>query len=108
MSECDVSTLARRARDGDQNAFEALVRRLVRPALAAAWELVETREDAEDIVQESFARTWKSLAQYDPERPFLPWFFTVLRNVARKSNRRDAGWVSVSLSDEVLEEISDA
>ncbi|MGH7444187.1 MAG: RNA polymerase sigma factor, partial [Longimicrobiales bacterium] len=83
MNDSNVDALAGRARDGDQRAFGALVRRLVRPALAAAWEFVPTREDAEDVVQEAFARTWRQLGRYDATRPFAPWFFTILRNVAR-------------------------
>ena len=83
----ELDELAARARGGDQRAFEALVRRVVRPALAAAWEFVPTREDAEDVVQETFVRVWRSLGRYDPARPFAPWFFTILRNVARNAAR---------------------
>ncbi|MGH7446322.1 MAG: RNA polymerase sigma factor [Longimicrobiales bacterium] len=100
--DSDVDGLAARARGGDQQAFEALVRRLVRPALAAAWEFVPTREDAEDIVQDAFARTWRELARYDAARPFAPWFFTILRNVARNATRSDRRWSKVSLTDEVI------
>ena len=98
----DVDRLAVRAQDGDRQAFEALVHRLVRPALAAAWEFVPTREDAEDIVQDTFARTWRELARYDAARPFGPWFFTILRNVARNASRWDRRWTMISLTDEVI------
>jgi RNA polymerase sigma-70 factor (ECF subfamily) len=98
----DVDRLAARAQEGDPQAFEALVRRLVRPALAAAWEFVPTREDAEDIVQDAFARAWRQLVRYDAARPFAPWFFTILRNVARNARRFDRRWRVVSLTDEVV------
>lgn len=99
--DCDVDGLAARARGGDAQAFEALVRGLVRPALATAWEFVQTREDAEDIVQEAFARAWRELRRYDPGRPFAPWYFTILRNVARNATRRDRRWNTVPLTDEI-------
>jgi len=101
-NESDVDRLARRARNGDRHAFEVLVRRLVRPALAAAWELVPTREDAEDVVQDTFARVWRQLQRYDTTRPFAPWFFTILRNVARNATRRDRRWDMVPLTDETM------
>ena len=101
-NESDVDRLARRARNGDRHAFEVLVRRLVRPALAAAWELVPTREDAEDVVQDTFARAWRQLQRYDTARPFAPWFFTILRNVARNATRRDRRWDMVPLTDETM------
>jgi RNA polymerase sigma-70 factor (ECF subfamily) len=100
--DADVDGLAGRARGGDRRAFEALVHRLVRPALAGAWEFVQTREDAEDIVQDAFAHAWRDIARYDPARPFAPWFFTVLRNVARNAARRDRRWNLVSLTDDVV------
>ena len=101
--DSDVDRLAARAQAGDRRAFEALVHRLVRPALAAAWEFVPTREDAEDIVQDTFARTWRELAHYDAARPFAPWFFTILRNTARNASRRDRRWQMTSLTNDVIE-----
>lgn len=98
----DVDRLAARAQAGDPQAFEALVRRLVRPAFAAAWEFVPTREDAEDIVQDAFARAWRQLGSYDTARPFAPWFFAILRNVARNARRFDRRWHTVPLTDEVI------
>lgn len=100
--DADVDRLAARAQAGDREAFEALVRRLLRPALAAAWEFVPTREDAEDIVQDTFARAWRQLERYDATRPFAPWFFTVLRNVARNASRWDRRWNVISLTEEVI------
>ena len=76
----------------------------MRPALAAAWEFVPTREDAEDVVQDAFARAWRQLARYDATRPFAPWFFTILRNVARNASRWDRRWNAVSLNDAALME----
>jgi RNA polymerase sigma-70 factor (ECF subfamily) len=102
MSESDVDGLAGMARGGDEAAFTALVGRLVRPALAAAWELVPTREDAEDVVQESFARAWRELRRYDAARPYAPWFFTILRNVARNAGRRGRHVQLVSLQDDAV------
>lgn len=103
MNDPDIAALAARAQSGDQRAFGALVHRLVRPALAAAWEFVPTREDAEDVVQEAFVRTWRQIGRYDATRPFAPWFFTILRNVARNASRRDRRWNTVSFTDVVVD-----
>lgn len=95
----DLDRLAAQARAGDEAAFGHLVRRLVRPALATAWELAGTREDAEEVVQDAFARAWRELPRYDPGRPFAPWFFTILRNLGRNAARRDRRWSTVELED---------
>jgi RNA polymerase sigma-70 factor (ECF subfamily) len=97
----DLDRLAAKARAGDEMAFGHLVRRLVRPALATAWELAATREDAEEVVQDAFARAWRELPRYDPGRPFAPWFFTILRNLGRNAARRDRRWNTVELEDPV-------
>ena len=104
MNDDDPTRLAARAQGGDEVAFGALVRRLMRPALAAAWEFVQTREDAEDIAQEAFARAWQNLGRYDPAQPFAPWFFTILRNAARNASRWDRRWQLVSMTEDMHDE----
>jgi len=91
--------LVGRARTGDQRAFRHLVERTVRPALAVAWEFTDTLEDAEDMVQEAFRRVVGALDRFDTGRPFKPWFFTILRNVARSRGRADSRALLQELSE---------
>jgi RNA polymerase sigma-70 factor (ECF subfamily) len=96
--------LVRLARRGDERAFRALVGRYLRPALAVAWEFGGSREDAEDIVQEAFRRCVEALDRFDARRAFRPWFFTILRNVAR--NHRSAG--ALRLHEALHDTVADA
>jgi RNA polymerase sigma-70 factor, ECF subfamily len=73
--------LMRRARDGDAEAFGALVTLHMRPAYFAALGLVGTREDALDLSQEAFARAFRARRRLDPDRPFYPWYYTILRRL---------------------------
>lgn len=73
------------ARTGDDTAFRRLVERYLRPALAVAREFTDTFDDAEDIVQDAFHNTVIALERFDTARPFRPWFFAILRNVARNA-----------------------
>jgi len=50
-------------------------------------EYCDSVDDAEDVVQETFRRVLDGLPGFDPERPFDPWFFTILRNTARNATR---------------------
>jgi RNA polymerase sigma-70 factor (ECF subfamily) len=91
MSDADESVdeeLACRAQRGDVAAFDTLVRRYLRPSMALAWQFARDLADAEDIVQEAFHRAVRSLAQYDGRRPFAPWFYEIVRNVARNARGR--------------------
>ncbi|MGH7471551.1 MAG: RNA polymerase sigma factor [Longimicrobiales bacterium] len=80
--------LVRASLSGDDRAFAGLVRRYLRRALAVALEYAPTREDAEDIVQDTFRRVLENLDRYDTARSFQPWFFTILRNTARNAARQ--------------------
>ncbi|MEZ5319179.1 MAG: sigma-70 family RNA polymerase sigma factor [Vicinamibacterales bacterium] len=73
--------LVRLARDGDADAFGVLVSRHMRPAYFAALGLVGSREDALDLSQEAFARAFRARRRLDPDRPFYPWYYTILRRL---------------------------
>ena len=60
--------------------------------MAVAWEYLGSREDAEDVVQESFRRVLNNLERYDPKRPFRPWFFTIVRNASLNLAERGSRW----------------
>ncbi len=72
--------LVRRARQGETAAFEALVRRYERPVIHFCLRMVQSREDAEDIAQESFVRVYRSLGRLRPKAQFATFLFTVVRN----------------------------
>jgi len=83
--ERDVALVAR-VRAGDARAFDALVHAYMRQAFQLAYRVVGHREDAEDLVQESFLAAYQYLDSYDSERPFGPWLMRIVLN--RGSNLR--------------------
>jgi RNA polymerase sigma-70 factor (ECF subfamily) len=72
--------LIRRVRAGDGTAFDALVAAYMRPAFQMAYRVVGHREDAEDLVQESFLAAYQYLDSFDVERPFGPWLNRIVLN----------------------------
>ena len=82
------SRLIEQVHGGDTRAFGELVRRYQRRAFAIAWRLLRHREDAEDLVQDSFMAALDRIDTFDAARPFGPWFFRILVN--RGHNARDA------------------
>lgn len=79
--------LVERARRGDGDSFAALVQPHLTDMLRLAQLVGGARADAEDIVQESLTRVLRSLGRFDPDRPFRPWFATVVTNQARNWHR---------------------
>ncbi len=101
LSERDV---IRGAQAGDERMYRELVSRYVRRALALAWEFTDTLDDAEDLVQEACHRAVNALHRFDADRPFAPWFFTILRNVARNAAGERALRLHAALDESVRDE----
>ena len=81
--------LARRAADGDERAFGAIVRRHAPYLRAFARRLGSLDLDVDDVVQESFIVAWRSLPSLaDPER-LRGWLTTIVsRKVIDRSRTR--------------------
>ena len=75
--------LVRRVLDGDTAAFTALVDRHAAACTRFATRMLGNREDAEDAVQETFLRAYRSLARYEERQAFRTWLFQILVNRCR-------------------------
>jgi RNA polymerase sigma-70 factor (ECF subfamily) len=70
-------------RNGDRASFSRLVETYQRELFHFLVRFVGDRAAAEDIFQESFLQVHQSAAQFDPQRRFRPWLFTIAANKAR-------------------------
>ena len=86
----DERLMRRFAERGDTAAFDELVVRHTRGALAVARRLLGDEALAEDVVQEAFLRVVRARDRYQAGRPFGPWFYTIVRRVAVDTARRRA------------------
>jgi RNA polymerase sigma-70 factor (ECF subfamily) len=88
--------LARRAREGDDGAYEELVKRYGQIAFRVAWLITRDRGEAEDAAQEAFMKAYYALPRFRPDAPFRPWLLRIVANEARnraRSGRRRRGLV---------------
>lgn len=75
---------------GDIAALGALVQRYQTKALRAAYLITHDLAQAEDVVSNAFLRVFERAEQYDPQRPFEPWFYRIVVNDAINAvQRRD-------------------
>ena len=84
----DGGKLARRAHEGDKDAFWQLAQRHSRSVYRIAAALVGPGPEAEDAAQDALIRAFESIRRYDPKRPFGPWLRGVAVNVAQQHRRR--------------------
>lgn len=81
MQEMDDWILAARARNGDQAAFTALVRRYERPIVHFCARMIGNTADAEDVAQECFLSLHRSLGRIEPRARFSTLLFGIARNL---------------------------
>ncbi len=54
---------------------------------------------SDDVAQETFLRAYRKIEQYDENRPFLPWLFTIARRLALNEIRLRTRKAEISLPD---------
>jgi len=74
---------------GDSAALEVLYDRHSATVLGLVVRILGERAAAEDVLQETFWRVWKSAETYQPQRgPFTSWLYRIARNLAIDLYRR--------------------
>jgi RNA polymerase sigma factor (sigma-70 family) len=83
-----VETLIERCLQGDQAAWDLVVRQHWRKVFNVAYKFVGRHEQAEDLTQEIFLKVFKSLRTFDRRANFQTWLTSVSRNLCIDHYRR--------------------
>jgi len=92
QSSVSIEATIQRAGDGDQAAWETIIRTYWRKVFNVAYRFVGTYEEAEDLTQEIFLKVFRSLSTFDQRANFQTWLISVSRNYCidrYRSGRRD-------------------
>lgn len=85
-----LGLLLLRVRHGDQRAFKRVYDMTAPRLLSKALSILSTRDTAEDVLQETYVRIWRNIAQFDPARgSAATWILRILRNAAIDRLRHD-------------------
>ena len=93
--------LIERSRRGDVNAFDKLVRRYERTIYNVAYRLCGSHDDASDIAQEAFVRSWNNLKSFRGDAQFSTWLYRIVTNVFLDDRKKKRARVTVSLEESV-------
>src|SRR4051812_23387106 len=111
--------LVARATAGDEGAFAALTERHRRELHVHCYRMLASFDDAEDAVQETFLRAWRSRDQFEGGTQYRAWLYRIATNVCldliRRRNRRltsvgsfaEVPWIQ-PYPDRLLDEIAPA
>ena len=83
-----IAGLIRRAKSGDNTAFDQIIISHQRRVIALAWRMLGNPEDARDAAQETFLRVYKHLNRFDPAQDFSGWLYRIAVNVCRDLARK--------------------
>jgi RNA polymerase sigma-70 factor, ECF subfamily len=93
----DESELVERARRGDENAYEELVRAHQGIAFRTAYLVVGSAAEAEEAAQEGFIKAYRALGRFRPGSPFRPWLLQIVANEARNRRRSEGRRAALAL-----------
>jgi RNA polymerase sigma-70 factor (ECF subfamily) len=97
----DESVLLAQSREGDTRAFAELVHRYEGKIFRLAQHITQNREDAEDVLQETFMKAYEHLDQFKGDSKFYTWIVRIAVNQALMKLRRRKTDKSVSLDEQI-------
>jgi len=91
MNETDDTNLIERCISGDRKAFETLLVQYEKPVFNAAFRMLNSADDANDVTQTVFLKVFENFDHFDPSRRFFSWIYRITLNESinwlGKSNR---------------------
>jgi RNA polymerase sigma-70 factor (ECF subfamily) len=107
-ADADDLTLVDAARDGDHDAFTALVNRHGGKVRGVAWRVLGNADDAEDAAQEAFVRAYRALPKFRGQSSFASWIHRITLNVCHDMLRaRRARYADAPLTEVAEESLRD-
>ena len=87
-SDLSDKELLERVKEDDTRAFSVLVDRYKVKLFNLLYRMLQNREEAEDILQETFLRVFREKESYDPIFAFSTWIYTIALNLCRNQLKR--------------------
>jgi len=84
----DETGLIRAAQNGDQDAFERLVREYDQSVLRIAMNILRSPDEARDVYQEAFLKVYRNLNSFRFDCSFHTWLYRIVTNLCLDHLRR--------------------
>jgi RNA polymerase sigma-70 factor (ECF subfamily) len=93
--------LAKLSRNGDRRAFAELVEMYKDKIYHLGYRMLNQRQEAEDVVQETFLRVYTNLDRYDENQKFSTWIYRIATNLCidRLRKRKPSYSIDAELTD---------
>jgi RNA polymerase sigma-70 factor (ECF subfamily) len=88
MNARDDAALVAQCLDGDNRAFETLVRKYHRPVYNVALRMLKDPDAADDITQTVFVKAYEKLDSYNPSHQFFSWIYRIAINESINQSKK--------------------
>lgn len=90
VADRQVVEEVRKGGEGGKRAYRQLVEKYQQKVLRIAFDITRSKEDAEDIAQETFVKAFLSLAEFKGDSAFYTWLYRIAYNMSLDCRRRMA------------------
>ncbi|MEW6608278.1 MAG: sigma-70 family RNA polymerase sigma factor [bacterium] len=111
-TEDEDAILIRKSIEGDNSAFEKLVGRYESRVYHLIYNILENKEDAEDLLQETFLKVYRFLSQFRGEAKFITYLYRIAINLCfQKLKKKKTSYsldnlLEANLDDDMVELLS--
>ena len=77
------SALIKKVKKGDKGAFNFLVNKYYPRVYASLFSFTKSKEDSEDLSQQTFIKVWQQLSSFRGESAFFTWVYRIAINLAK-------------------------
>jgi RNA polymerase sigma factor (sigma-70 family) len=95
----DEKALVRRAREGDLEAYNQLMRCYQERIYATIYHMTASHEDTNDLAQESFIKAFQALKSFKGDSSFYTWLYRIAVNKTINFLKRRKNRIHLSLND---------
>ena len=95
----DEQELVRQIQEGDEMAFEEIVKIYKNKIVNFLWKITGDYQKAVELSQETFMRVYFKAHKYKPIAPFSSWVYTIASNLAKTEMKKMRRYAAVSLDD---------
>ena len=98
MEAANVAEIVSRVLAGDKDSYMVLINTYKGPVFNLAYRLTGSIQEAEDLSQETFLKAYSKLYQFNPQRNFFTWVYSISLNLIRNhlKRRKKAGFSEVT------------
>ena len=82
MNHINDDIIIDRILEGDENQYKVLIDKYKNYAFTLALNVLNNREDAEEVAQDSFVKAFKNLKKFNRQAKFSTWFYRIVTNTA--------------------------